>query len=54
MEKEYDVLLALKLFAKDVGVSEALVTEGAKAETSAEVKRFCINIVMLSENQINL
>ena len=44
LEKESDVLLALKLFAKEIGVPEALVTDGAKAETSAEVKRFCINI----------
>ena len=43
-EKESDVLLALKLFDKDVGVPETLVTDGAKAETSAEVKIFCINI----------
>lgn len=44
MEKEADVLLALKLFAKDVGAPEALVTDGARAETSAEIKKFCINI----------
>ena len=44
MEKEADVLLALKLFAKDVGIPEALVTDGARAETSAEIKKFCINI----------
>ena len=31
LEKESDVLLALKLFAKDVGVPEALVTDGTKA-----------------------
>ena len=44
MEKESDVLLTLKLFAKDVGLPEDLVTDGTKAETSAEVKIFCINI----------
>ena len=44
LEKESDVLLALKLFAKDIDLSEDLVTDGAKAETSAEVNRFCINI----------
>ena len=44
LEKESDVQLVLKLFAKDVGVPEALVTDGSKDETSAEVKRFCINI----------
>ena len=44
LEKESDVLLSFKLFAKDVGVPEALVTDCAKAETSAEVKKFCINI----------
>ena len=44
LEKESDLLLALKLFAKDVGVPESLVTDGVKAKTSKEVKRFCINI----------
>ena len=43
-EKESNALLALKLFAKDVGVPKALVTGGAKSETSTKVKRFCINI----------
>ena len=44
LEKESDVLLALKLFDKDVGVPEALVTDGTKAETSTDVERFFINI----------
>ena len=44
LEKESDFLLAIKLFAKDVRVPEALVADSAKAETSAQVKRFCINI----------
>ena len=30
-EKEADVLLALKLFAKDVGAPEALATDGARS-----------------------
>ena len=41
MEKESDFLLALKLFAEGIGVPKALFTHSAKAETSAEVKRFC-------------
>ena len=44
LENESDVLLDLKLFAKDVGVPEVLVTDDAKAITSSEVKRFFINI----------
>ena len=44
LENESDVLLSLKLFATDVGVLEALVTDGTKAETSAEVKRLFINL----------
>ena len=44
LEKESDVLLALKQVAKDVGVPEDLVTNGTKSETSAEFKRFCINV----------
>ena len=40
MEKEAENFLALKLFAKDVGVPDALVTDGAIAETSAEIKKF--------------
>ena len=44
MAKEGDVLLALKLFAKDVGALEDLVTDGDRTETSAEVRKFCINV----------
>ena len=44
MEKESDFLLALKLFHKDIGVPDALVKDGTKAETSSKVKRFCISI----------
>ena len=44
MEKEPNDLLALKLFAKHIGAPEDLVTDGVKAETSAEVKRFCTSI----------
>ena len=44
MRKESEVLLALKLFAKELGVPETIVTDAAKAETSREVKAFCINI----------
>ena len=34
----------MKLFAKDIVWTEALVTDCSKAETSYEVKRFCTNI----------
>ena len=43
MEKKYGFLLALKLFAKDIVVPEALVADSAKAETSDDVKRFCMS-----------
>ena len=43
IERESDVLLALKLFAKDVG-APALVNDGARSETSAEVRTFCVNV----------
>ena len=36
LREESNDILALKLFAKDVGVPKALVADGAKAETSAE------------------
>ena len=44
LKNESDILLSLKLFAKDVRMFEDLVTDSAKTETSSEVKRFCINI----------
>ena len=44
LEKTSDVLLALKLFSKEIGVPEALVTGSTKAKTSDEVKRFYIKI----------
>ena len=44
IEKESDILFTLKLFAKDVGVPEALVAGGDKDETSVEVKILCTNI----------
>ena len=34
----------MKIFSKDIGVPEALIIDGSKAETISEVKRFCINI----------
>ena len=34
----------MKLFTKNIGVPEALVTDGSTAETSVDVKTFCINI----------
>ena len=34
MRKESEALLALKLFAKELGVPEAIVTDAAKAENS--------------------
>ena len=40
LENEFDVLLALELFAKDIRVSESLVTDGTNAKISTEVKRF--------------
>ena len=44
LEKESDALLAMKIFSKEIGMPEALATDGSKAETSADVTRFCINI----------
>ena len=44
MKKQLDILSALILFTKGVGVPEALVTDSSWVETSAEVKKFCINI----------
>ena len=40
IEKVVDVLLALKLFAKDVGASEDLLTDGARAKTSANFQKY--------------
>ena len=37
-------MLALKLFSKELGVPEAIITDVAKAKTSLKVKAFCINI----------
>ena len=44
LKKESDVTLAMKLFAKEIVVPEALIIDGSKAKTSAKVKIFCIHI----------
>ena len=44
LEKESDVRLEINIFTKHIGVSKALVTDGSKAKTSDDVKRFCIKI----------
>ena len=46
MKKESDVLLALKLFAKDVGAPEDLVTNWARVWTSDEVRNV-VSILVL-------
>ena len=38
------MLLAMKLFAKDLGVPDSTITDASAAETSREVRAFCINI----------
>ena len=38
------MLLLIKLFSKDVGAPEALITYGSKAKTGEKVKRLCVNI----------
>ena len=35
----------MRLFSKEIRVPKTLVIDSAKAETSDEVKQFCINIV---------
>ena len=42
--KENDSLLAMKLFAEDIGALEALATDDSKARASSEVKIFCVDI----------
>ena len=44
MENESNVLLALKSFAKNIGLAESLVIDSTKSETSAEVRSFCMII----------
>ena len=38
------MLLIMKIFAKDIGLSESLVATGSKAKKIAEFKIFCIKI----------
>ena len=45
LEKEAYASLAMKLFVKHIGVSEALMTDGSKAESSDEVKSLCVKIM---------
>ena len=47
MEKESDALLDLDSFSKDIGVTESLVTDSAKSETSAEVNFFVKTLALL-------
>jgi hypothetical protein len=42
MKKESDVLQAVKQFAKEIG--DALICDAAKAQTSAAMRTFCIEI----------
>ena len=45
MRKELEVLLAMKLFAKDLGVPKAIITDSSAAKTLHDVRSlFCINI----------
>ena len=44
MEKESDVLLNLKLFAKNIRVTGDLVVDSTNDETIAEDNMFCMNI----------
>jgi hypothetical protein len=44
MEKESDVLKAVKQFAKEIGAPDALICDAAKAQTSKAMRNFCIDI----------
>ena len=44
MQKESEVLLAIKLFVKEIGVLEAIITNASSAKTSQAVHRFFILI----------
>jgi hypothetical protein len=44
MERESDVLKAVKQFAKEIGAPDALICDAAKAQTSRAMKQFCNEI----------
>ena len=44
MKKESEVLLAMNLFVKDFVVPEEITTDASAAETSSDVRAFCIQI----------
>eukprot|EP00957_Ditylum_brightwellii_P063051 4785549-Ditylum_brightwellii.AAC.1 len=44
MKKELEVLLAVKQFAKEVGAPDAIIPDGAKAQTKRELRTFCTKI----------
>ena len=44
MTKENQVLHAVKQFAKAVGAPDAIICDAARAQKSADVKRFCNDI----------
>ena len=41
LRKRSDLIRALKSFAKEIGVPEATIVDGALEDNSSEVKKFC-------------
>ena len=44
MRNELKALQAMKIFAKHLGVPEAIMTDASAAKTSRDVRDFCIKI----------
>ena len=44
LRKRSDLICALNSFAKEVGVPETIIADGAPEENSAEVKKFCSQV----------
>ena len=41
IQKESEILLAMKLFVKEIGILEAIVTNASSTKTSQAIYRFC-------------
>ena len=44
MKREVEVLKAVKQFAKEIGVPDAIISDASKAQTSADLRKFCNEI----------